>query len=109
LERERDRLEALHNDLAARYDALDAVDRAQDGVDFAGTAGLAAQMETVVHVWERERDDVERQRADWKEIYAAMERAVDANAGVGAAPAGQKKTKATKKGKDRKRGADPGR
>jgi hypothetical protein len=96
LEDERDRLQTLHNDLAARRSALDAVGRAQDGVNFAATAGLAAKLQAVVQVWERERDDVERQRAHWKEVYAAMERAVDANAKIvpvaaGKAPAGKKK------------------
>lgn len=113
LEVERDRLEALHNDLAARYSALDSLDRAQRDVDFAETAGLAQQLAAVVQFWERERDDVERQRADRQEIYAAMQRAVDANAGIGTtaggkAAAGKKKAQPTKKGKDQKRGAGPG-
>ena len=103
LENERARLGALRNDLAARSEALDALGRLQDSLDTEEIAGLASKMEAVVRVWELERDDVERQRANWKEVYAAMERAVDANAA-----AGKKMTEASKGGKkEKKKGSAP--
>jgi chromosome segregation ATPase len=83
LENERSRLTALRSDLAARGEALDALGRTQQALESTRLeADLANRLQNVVAFWDQERDAVERERGDWKEMYRAMERAVEANAGV---------------------------
>jgi hypothetical protein len=108
LEGEGARLAALHYDLAARSDALDALGRVQEDLDAAQFAGLVSKFEAVVQVWKHERDDIERQRANWRDLYAAMERAVNANANPAGAVPGKTARGKKKKKTDERKGADTG-
>jgi hypothetical protein len=114
LEDEYARLAVLRRDLAARADAFDALERAQQELSSAGgEVDLASKLDGVLQSCEGERDDVERQRADWRELYAAMERAVDANAALAEnaperkATGKRKQTQPPKKATVRKKGTMP--
>ena len=78
LDQERTHLINLQNNISERIELLDSIDKAQQAIHTAtGGDSLARKLDEIVKLWEQERDSASRQRAHWKQLYAAMEQAVN--------------------------------